>query len=399
MVVSAYVVAEVLGARYLGHSRASYQREVAQLREQRGRYRRPVVVGEPLQQNAASWYRLALPHLSGWRDDGGSLGTVVKGGSAEYGATITPLVTERCVEAQSVRVASALRSTHSDWEISAGHLFSFDYTLEALRLAECLTVDGHRAAYEGDRRAAARAYVKTLSVGCDFGAGSVMMGMVGVASAGIGLKALAQLVMSDEDDRGLLREMSQQLSRFEGQLPSAETGLKSERLWLQNALALDGVGSEGERYPGFGLLLPRRAIAAWHLWREEDLLRDLDRVIDAHDRREELRLIESIKRRSAKSGSALVREARLASDASLALAVDDLLRLYGAVQIAIILQDWRIKHHRYPDDGSAVRVPLEQYDLRYEPTQDRLGYKLIGPRAWETADVIILERQPTVRAE
>jgi len=71
LVVSAYVVAEVWGARYLGHSRERYQREVAQLREQRGRYQRPVVVGEPLQQNAASWYRLALPHLSGWRDDGG----------------------------------------------------------------------------------------------------------------------------------------------------------------------------------------------------------------------------------------------------------------------------------------------------------------------------------------
>jgi hypothetical protein len=123
-------------------------------------------------------------------------------------------------------------------------------------------------------------------------------------------------------------------------------------------------------------------------------------VIDAHDRSEQIRLIESIDRRSAKSGSAIVRESGLARDASFALAVDDLLRLCGAVQIAITLQDWRIAHHRYPDDGSIVRVALEQHDLQYQPTQDRQGYKLIGPRAWETADVIILERQPpAIRAE
>jgi hypothetical protein len=194
--------------------------------------------------------------------------------------------------------------------------------------------------------------------------------------------------------------MAQQLSRFEGQLPSAETGLKSERLWLQNALVLDGFASGGERYPGFGVLLPSRAFAAWRLWQEQDLLHDLDRVIDTHDRSEELRLIENIKRRSAKSGSAIVRELGLDRDVSLTLAVDDLVRLYGAVRIAIALQEWRIAHHRYPDVVSAVGVPLQQYDLQYQPTPNRQGYRLVGPRAWETADVIILERQPpAVRAE
>jgi hypothetical protein len=402
MLLSAYVVAVLSAARYLSQSRERYQREVVQLLERRGRYRRPVVFGEPLQQNAASWYRLALPHFASWRDDSTSLAKVVSGGFAEYGVTITPLVKGRCVEAQSVRIQNALRSTYSDWDLSArmSQLVSFDYNFEAFRLAQCLTVDGHQAAHEGNRRAAARAYFRSLSVGCDLGGGTVLMGMVAVASAGTGLKALAQLVISDDDDSGLLREMAQQLSRFEGQLPSAETGLKSERLWLQNALVLDGFASGGERYPGFGVLLPSRAFAAWRLWQEQDLLHDLDRVIDTHDRSEELRLIENIKRRSAKSGSAIVRELGLDRDVSLTLAVDDLLRLYGAVQIAIALQDWRIAHHRYPDVVSAVGVPLQQYDLQYQPTPNRQGYKLIGPRAWETADVIILERQPpAIRAE
>jgi len=63
------------------------------------------------------------------------------------------------------------------------------------------------------------------------------------------------------------------------------------------------------------------------------LQRDLDRVVDAHDRQEDLRLIESVKR--------------------------------------------------------AIK-----------PIQDCQGYKLIGPRAWETAGAIILERKPpAVRAE
>jgi len=226
------------------------------------------------------------------------------------------------------------------------------------------------------------------------------MGMVGVASAGIGLKALAQLAMADDDDSGFLGEIARQLSRFEGQLPGAEAGLRSERLWLENALALDELVLGGERSRGFGVLWPRRVLAAWLLWQERDLLRDLHRVIEAHDRGEELRRIERIKRRSARSGSAIVRESGLAGDASLALAVDDLLRLFGAVQIAITLQDWRIAHHRYPDDGSAVKAPLEQYELQYQPTEDRQGYKLIGPRAWATADVTILERRPpAVRAE
>jgi hypothetical protein len=402
MLLSAYIVAVFSAARYLSQSRERYQRGIVQLRDRRGRYQRPVVFGEPLQQNAAIWYRLALPHLSIWRDDTSSLAKVVNGGFAEYEVTITPLVKERCGEAKSVRIQNALRSTYSDWDLSPGmsHLVSFDYNLEAFRLAECLTVDGHQAAHEGNRRAAARAYFRSLSVGCDLGAGTVLMGMVGVASAGTGLKALAQLVVSDDDDSGLLREMAQQLSRFEGQLPNAGAGLRSEGLWLQNALVLDGFASGGERYPGFGVLLPSRAIAAWRLWREQDLLHDIDRVIDTHNRSEELRLIENIKRRSAKSGSAIVRELGLDSDVSLVLAADDLVRLYGAVQIAIALQDWRIARNRYPDDVSAVGVRLQQFDLQYQPTPDRQGYKLIGPRSWETADVIILERQsPAVRAE
>jgi len=64
----------------------------------------------------------------------------------------------------------------------------------------------------------------------------------------------------------------------------------------------------------------------------------------------------------------------------------DLVDTYQALHLAIELQDWHSEHHEYPPD--AWSIPMVVSGLRYEPTTDRRGYKIVGAHA------TIFERAP-----
>jgi hypothetical protein len=388
--VTAGVVASVSCNSYLARYQTQFEREAAEFREQAARYRRPVQVGDPLDGNAASWYRKGLPHVSDWSDQA-ALAVALKQGFRGYSTNDTRRVNDNCLEIHTAGVREALRCTRCDWTLKFGvnDLEPFDRVREGYRLSSCLVLHGHQAAHDGDVRGSVRSYLESVAVGCDMAQGSAMMSLVGLASVHLGLTALAQLVISI-DDTDVLRDVSGQLSVFEGKLPDANTALRHERLWLENALSLEQLDSSGRS--SLGRFSPKVVWAAWRLSREEHLLRLLRHVTEPADRNERMRLLDDLKKRAATSRNALIRNAGLERAVDLTLAADDLVIVYRALQAAIELQDWRAHHHRYPPDAAGLRVRLDRYGIRYEPLEDGDGYRFVGPQGWKS-DAVILERE------
>jgi len=204
---------------YLRRESEQYSREVGEIKQRNAAYQRGVVSGEPIEQNAAALYRLALPHFSVWRGQDKILADAINAADAGHGATA--LIRERCAEIRSERIRQALSSTRCDWQLGfALDQLNADFAekLDGLRLARCLVVSGHDAASAGDRRQALSSYLQTIAVGCDLGMGDESMCVLGGASVTLGLTAIARLVMRT-DDRAFLRDVAHRVSMFEGRWP------------------------------------------------------------------------------------------------------------------------------------------------------------------------------------
>ena len=62
----AVVAVDFLSARYLLRESQRYRREIEGIKQRNAGYRRTVISGDPIDRNAAAWYRLALRHFSVW---------------------------------------------------------------------------------------------------------------------------------------------------------------------------------------------------------------------------------------------------------------------------------------------------------------------------------------------
>jgi hypothetical protein len=289
--------ADFVSARYLRRKSQRYLEEIEEVRQRESAYRRPLVFGEPLDQNAAVWYRQALLHVSAWRGDEATLRAAVKAGITGYPTSGAP-AHDRCAEARSARVRNALRSTRCDWELGFGldDLNSFDHSLDAMMLANCLTVEGHHAAHDGDRTAAMQPYLEAVAMGCNLGMGNDVMCAVGLGSSRVGLMAIGQLVMHVDDDRGFLDDVARRLSRFEGRLPDGRSAIRRERLCLENATSLDELVNKSKRFRGLARIVPFRTLAAWRLWRDDAVLHEFQRASAIATREEGLKLVDELKR-------------------------------------------------------------------------------------------------------
>src|SRR5437899_982802 len=105
-------VAALWNGRHLSKAQAieDYRRAGAQFRNEASSYRRPVVVGEPIEGNAAVWYRQSLAHVdSAAVKRLAQLEEAIRGGFTEYSKTATAEIDHVCIEAQSPRIREALR--------------------------------------------------------------------------------------------------------------------------------------------------------------------------------------------------------------------------------------------------------------------------------------------------
>src|SRR2546428_8802166 len=85
------IAADGCGRRYLARYAERYKREISEERQRAASYRRPVLFGEPLERNAATWYRLALAHLSISADARKALAAATPDGFDRAPATATAL--------------------------------------------------------------------------------------------------------------------------------------------------------------------------------------------------------------------------------------------------------------------------------------------------------------------
>jgi len=380
VVIGAVVVSAQL---YLRRESEQYSREVGEIKQRNAAYQRGVVSGEPIEQNAAALYRLALPHFSVWGGQDKILADAINAADAGHGATA--LIRERCAEIRSERIRQALSSTRCDWQLGfALDQLNADFAekLDGLRLARCLVVSGHDAASAGDRRQALSSYLQTIAVGCDLGMGDESMCVLGGASVTLGLTAIARLVMRT-DDRAFLRDVAHRVSMFEGRWPDPRWPLRRYRLWLENAVALDALASDGKRSTRVRSLL-FRSLAAWRLWRDQPFLRQLQRLTAVSNREESVQAAHDLMRQP--RHSKLLQEADGSQYEGVVTMAFDLVDTYRALQLAIELQDWHSEHHEYPPDASSIRMVVS--GLRYEPMADRRGYKIVGAHA------TIFERAP-----
>jgi hypothetical protein len=323
---------------YLRSYEARYRQAVIEDRQRVAGYRRPLPVGEPLDQNAAVWYRLAFAKTAMQpADTAETLGAAVKAGPHDDSSGRSQLLRDHCTEARSARIQHALACTHCNWELGyrVTDDSAFHSSSEALILADCFIIDGYEQEREGHARSAAQRYVNALSFACDLGSGDFSMNLAGYYFATKALGALGQLISSAPDDEQVLADISDMLVRFQHSLPSVKRSFHIEGLRLQNGLVVEAQDYLAERRTVIRYIMPRRAFAVWRLSRADAVLSELLKATDVRDPERLEQLEHDVEARADVSDSAIIREGIRHHWLSTVLMDDDLARKYRAVQAAI----------------------------------------------------------------
>jgi hypothetical protein len=386
------VLADYSGAWYLRRAEVRWDKTISRDRNTLDSYTRVVVVDEPVEQNAAAWYRLAFAKLPAQSAEmHKALFPVAESNAEADSATLRVLMADWCGEAPKVRVQRAFRCTHCDWEL--GYSPEPDPALnnwfQALTLSECLVLGGHQRAQQHDWRQAIRSYLQTLSLGRDLGQGSVEMNAVGMSAATWALRGLGRSA-GYITDQPLLDELSKQLARFNGTLPSVATGLRFFRLQVATELRRTAGAYLAPGQNGLSRLVPWRALGAWRFSREEAMLGPNARIAELGqltDRRERQRVISEIATPGTRVSATVPH-----SLPDLLRRGDDLARLYRAVRVALTLQDWYVVHGEYPVDARPLQILAGDDALKYERSRDAQGYRLIGAKG-DDMTATLLERR------
>jgi hypothetical protein len=387
--VCAFVFAmDVAGGRTLARDEQRWRDATVEQSELLRRYRRQFVVGDPVDQNAASWYRLVFEKL--------------RSRTAEMHRDLLPLVTSNvpeagridaayrnwCAEAESPRVRAALASTVCYWEMP------YDFQdpasngwFQAIVLGECSALIGSRYLERRDWAGSAFAFLTTLAVASDFGQGSIEMNVVGVTAAQWAVHGFAE-AMSRIDDVGQIDRLSNQFARLETVTPSFRVGLAQQQLARAlQASSMARAYAYDHRY-GFRALVPWRAIAAWRLSRLERLVSKVSLLTSRSDPAERSRILTELSQPGPLSapivpstlGSALTQQDRLISSVR-------------AVRTVIKLQEWYARHGEYP----ATPPETLTHDVEYERTNGGKGYRLRTRSETETSE-LFFERMPDTPA-
>jgi hypothetical protein len=371
-------------------------RELAREQTRVSSYRRLLLFGEPLQQNAAIWYRLSLAKIPlGPADNLHAIGRAVGRGFADDASSLNALVHDRCLEAQSARIREALRCTWCDWGRSsmAFDVLASDPDRNALLLGNCIVLSGHLRAAQHQWSDAATFYLEALSFGCDLGQADFEANLVGMAVSKSALEALGKLVGKAEDDTRFLDDLWQKLSQVESGLPSVDIGFRLARLEIASNLEIEAQAYVRDRRRGLTSLLPWRAVAAWRLSRSERLLNLLEQAADAHDPGQREQLAAEIGHQVTGNTSA-VTDALPDNWVGAMNGAEYLERVYWITRAAIKLQQWHADNHgKYPATAALLASSLERHGLRYEPSEDAYSYKIVVASGRDAGTVLLEQRR------
>jgi hypothetical protein len=323
------VMVDRRGRDYLSERTRWLEREVAAEQSRAEQYRRHAV-SDPLDQNAAVWYRLAFAEIHRLPEDTVRVLSQAMEGTAER--TIEQqddVVRSRCREATSHRVDRALRCTHCDWLGTQG---GESLWRDAMVLGRCLVLVGDVAS---DSDGARQSYFRALEFASDLAQADFLTNLAGLVTAKAALQGLSSMVTSSACRADCLVDMSTKLSAIEERLPTVTVGMRLATLAFAEEVQRESL-SATERYPGSSLL-PRHAIAAWYLSQEQPLLRRLQMATTTFsvDRRARLNgeIREDLRRRHDKLLDTAVGKWGAAMND-----VDDIAREFKALQAAIAVE-------------------------------------------------------------
>jgi hypothetical protein len=393
MSILVVVLADLAGRRYLRKREGWRLQEIAAEHARAEGFRRTLITEEPIDQNAAVWYRRSFSKLRQLQvERAQAVGSAIARAFDDDSTSFEALATEFCSETQTARVRDALRCTRCDWGLAS---LSNDDRLDGRRawlLGNCLILDGHLRAARHQFASAAKSYLEALAFALDLGQADFSTSLVGMAVAKPALEGLGRLVGKLDYDIRLLEGTWQDLARFEMKLPSVDAGIRLARLRIATNLEIDTRAYLRDRPWVLNHVLPFRSVAAWRLSRSEHLLNILSQMSDTVDPNERETLATQIDREVTASTNQSIRDI-VPDDCLGSVKTEEYLRhIYRATQAAIRLRQWSAAHGRFPVSAEAPMLSLEREGLRYDASEDGKGYKIVIGNGDRSGTVLLEQR-------
>lgn len=395
VLVAASILSAILdsaASQYLHQFNESRQVNLAIAQESAASYRRPIVVGVPLEENAATRYRSAFTNLESLpHDTSRQLGALVNQGTALDISTAQSFLAAQCGEVQSREFRDALRCTRCDWQLPRQGQGT---GLAALFLGNCLVLSGHFSGSLREWHQSAQSYVEALGFACDLAQGDFSAGLVGIAVATSALRGLADLVASAGDDASFLRHLSQLLSsELRDRLPSMSNGIRSLKASLAAELIAEAQAT-AQSVNRVGVVVPGTALAGWRLRRHEAVLDRLDDVAEGGEAERRAKLAREIRAYAYSSGSeAFKRMPTVVPEAI--LSAESVALQYGLVRAQILVHEWRLGHDVFPTDVADLPALLDNSNLEYQPIDNGKSYRIIVKRGHRADEVLFTHRPGT----
>ena len=251
----------------------------------------------------------------------------------------------------------------------------FPSLLSTRAVSLLLLLDGRERARGGDLAGAADDYLDAVRVAGDLGRGMLIHGLVGVSGEEDGLRALGRLVHSGRLDRELLLRIEDARARLQADRVSVAECLAADRRLL------DGLGADvagWDALVGEPLVLPAvvpyRALAARAVNVADPLRREFEQALAADDEAAWARLAARSDAVAGASWNPLLRLAmgygpeRLrgpdeggAFSLRLFLAARRPLAWYRLVQAAVAVELARTAAGRYPGDAASLHLPVDPF--------------------------------------
>lgn len=387
-------ILDTAASRYLYRLNDRRLISVALYQERAANYRRPIVVGTPLSQNAATKYRTAFANLETLpKDTSRILGTLVNQGLTVDLATAQSFLSAQCGDVQSREFRNALRCTHCDWELSTA---SDGVGIEALFLGNCLVLSGHSSGRSREWRRSAQSYVEALAFACDLGQGDFWANLMGIAVATSALRGLMDVVAVAGRDAAFLQHVSQILPMdLTDRLPSLTNGIRS--LGAELAAGLIAEAESSARFLNrVGVVVPGTALAVWRLRRHELVLDKLEKAAGGGDVEQRAELARQVRVYASTSGSeAFKRVPTIIPEAI--LSAESVPLQYGSVRAQIFVHEWRLQHGSFPTDVVELPPFLRDAKVKYEPIDGGKGYRIVVTRGHRTGEVLITHTPGTLQ--
>ncbi len=284
LAILAMLSADYAGRRYLQGREAWKDRELAQELARANQFRRVVLTEEPIEQNAAIWYRRAFGRFQlAQVERAGAVAKAAAGAYSDGGSASDAVVADVCDEARSQRVRSALRCTVCNWDlVRSGNEDRLDGT-RAWLLGNCLILYGHVKASRHEWMDASRSYLEALAFACDLGQAGSSTSEVGMAIAKPALEALVNVTRHADRDSRVRERIREELSRFDKNLPTVSPGIHLAALRAAINLDIDAKAYIARRPFGSSYFVPWHALAAWRRSESEPVLQLLAQLSDATD--------------------------------------------------------------------------------------------------------------------